>query len=189
MVDGGLEVEAFVLAGIAALVLIGAAVWYRGRSAPFDELEATLESRLEEALPAGRGTHLERPPRVRRIDVLDRDERGERSTAVAPVVRIDLETADTPGSELVFDYVAAVLEALHPELEDREASVARYDLEFAVGPDGLLVEGERRRVTVPPAFADRLLEEETYRAFDLRRDLERDDEANGTATVWGEPRR
>ncbi|APW97773.1 hypothetical protein CHINAEXTREME_08275 [Halobiforma lacisalsi AJ5] len=188
MVDGGIEAGTLVLTGIAAVVLLGTAAWYWGRSAPFGELEAVLESRLTETLPAGRGTHLERPPRVRRIDVLDRDEHGERSVAVAPVVQVDLETTDTPGMELVFDYVAAVLEAIHPELEDHEAPVARYDVEFSVGPDGLLVDGERRRVTVPPAFADRLLEEETYRAFDLRRELERNDEANGTATVWGEPR-
>ncbi|SDR02516.1 hypothetical protein [Natronobacterium texcoconense] len=175
MLDGRLEIVVLAVLLVAGLV---GTVAYRRRFRRESELAATLESRLAGELPAGRGTHLERSPRVRRIDTRDGDQ-------LVPVVRIDLETADTPGMKLVFDYVADVLEAIHPELDGRD--VTRYDLEFSFGPDGLLVEGECRRVTIPAAFADRLLEEETYRAFDLRKDVEQVDERDDeVGTLWKE---
>lgn len=169
-------IEAVAVGGVA-LALLVTSYWWQKRRQPYRALEQTLEERLTEAFPAGAGTHLEQSPRVRRIDVDSSTEHG-----ITPVVRIDLETTDAPGMEIVFDYVADVLEAIHPELGDE--AVTRYDLEFTFGPDGLLVDGQCRRVTVPAAFADRLLEEETYRAFDLRRDVERGDD--GSATLWGE---
>ncbi|AFZ74341.1 hypothetical protein [Natronobacterium gregoryi] len=188
MIDGGLEPTGRLLAGLAVLGLLGAAtVIYRRRNrGSRPELTAALDTALADALPAGRGTHLEQPPQGRGIDVLEGEEGDETmETRLAPAVRIDLETADTPGMELVFDYVADVLEAIHPVLEDHDEPVVRYDLEFSFGPDGLLVDGERRRVTVPATFAERLLEEETYRAFDLRKDVERVDEREDeVGTLW-----
>ena len=146
-------------------------------------LVARLDDRLAET-HTERRTHLERPPAVRELAVVGR---VAGDPVYAPVVRVDLGTADTPGLELVFEYVASVLEAIHPELEAER--VRRYDVEFTFGPGGLLVSGECRRVSVPAELADRLVDEPRYRARDLRRDVKRgDDGTDAPPVVWGECR-
>ena len=183
----------------AGVLLVGAAVVFvaattliaarrRSRSAERPELTRALEERLAEALPAGRGTHLETPPTVRRIAVVDEggadDADGPAAPTIVPVVRIDLETVDPPSENLRFEYVADVLEAIHPVLEARAERVRRYDVEFAFGPGGLLVDGECRRVSVPPAVADRS-RDENYRAADLRRAVRRaDGDPESPAALW-----
>lgn len=181
----------FVGVGVAvifATVLCGAVVVRRRRSSSSqgrDALADALEARLAETLSPGRGSHLERAPTVRRLAIVDGD--GDESTFV-PIVRIDLGTTDAPGLDLVFEYVADVLEAIHPALEERNARVDHYAVEFAFGPDGLLVDGECRRVAVRPELAAKLLEHDDYRAFDLRRDAERADRDDAVTSLWGECR-
>lgn len=173
----------------AAVSIVGIALLAarrRSRSAERPALARTLEERLADALPAGRGTHLETPPTVRRVAVVDEADGtdGTDDPAIVPVVRVDLETIDPPSEKLRFEYVASVLEAIHPALEAREERVRRYDVEFAFGPDGLLVDGECRRASVPPAFADRLRDEDS-RAVDLRRAVRRaDDDPASPAALW-----
>ncbi len=169
------------LAAIAAGVVVAA----RRRRAPGSsrDLERRLEDRLAEA-HTERRTHLERPPTVRELAVVDR---VEGAPVYVPVVRIDLGTADTPGLELIFEYVASVLEAIHPELEAER--VRHYDVQFTFGPGGLLVSGECRRVSVPPELADRLVSEPRYRPRDLHRDVKRGDDGGDDAPVlWGDCR-
>lgn len=60
-------------------------------------------------------------------------------------------------------------------LEARDERVRHYDVEFRFGPDGLLLEGECRRVSVPIGLADESLENDRYRAFDLWQGVERGD--------------
>ncbi|MFC4439159.1 MULTISPECIES: hypothetical protein [Natrialbaceae] len=141
-----------------------------------------IDGRLAETLPPGRGSHLEQAPTVRRLAVsAERD--GE--SVYIPVIRIEFGTTDAPGTRIVFEYVADVLEAIHPVFEARDERVAHYDVEFRFGPDGLLVDGECRRVSVPIEFADELLENDSYRAFDLWRDVERGDGDETVTTLWG----
>ena len=173
------------VAGIGLLPFVRRRLGWNRRSLADD-----LEDRLADAMGPGVGTHLERPPTVRRIARVDgrSGDEAERPASV-PIVRVALGTTDAPGTKLVCEYVAAVLEAIHPVLEERDERVARYDVEFAFGPDGLLVDGECRRVTVAPALADRLLADPEYDAVDLRRDIERADGDDGTSTtLWAECR-
>jgi hypothetical protein len=172
---------------IVALLLVGAlvgSVWAvrYGRSRRRSPLEETIDDRLAESMAPGRGSHLERAPTVRRLAVVE--ERGG-EPVYAPRIRIELGTTDAPGMEMVFEYVASALEAVHPAFEEHGERVARYDVEFTFGPDGLLVDGECRRVTVPAALADELVANDRYRAFDLRRDVERDDgDDESAAALW-----
>ncbi|WP_087714270.1 hypothetical protein [Natronolimnobius baerhuensis] len=177
-----------VLGGIAVAVavVVGVKLVQRLRTRGQRGRVQVLEERLADSMPAGQGTHLESSPQVRAIDSTD-----DEPPAIIPVIRIDLETADRPGMELVFGYVVDVLEAIHPVLEERDDRVERYDLEFTFGPGGLLVDGECRRVSVPPAFAQRVATDDEYRAFELHRDVKaasegKSDEPNADrATLWG----
>ncbi|ELY57164.1 hypothetical protein C491_11703 [Natronococcus amylolyticus DSM 10524] len=153
-----------------------------GRSRRRSPLEAAIDDRLADSMGPETGSHLERAPRVRRLEVLG-EESGE--PAYVPQIRIELGTTDAPGMELAFEYVASALEAIHPVIEEHDEHVAQYDIEFTFGPDGLLVDGECRRVTVPVELAEKLLEDDRYRAFDLRRDVERaDGDAESVAALW-----
>lgn len=166
-------------ASLLVVALVGSVLLVRyGRSRRRSPLETAIDDRLAASMGPGTGSHLERAPRVRRLEVLEEDA-GD--PVYAPHVRIELGTTDAPGTKLVFEYVASVLEAVHPCFRERDERVAYYDVEFTFGPDGLLVEGECRRVTVPAGLADELIEDDRYRAFDLRRDIADDD---STATLW-----
>ncbi|MEY7848748.1 hypothetical protein AB7C87_06035 [Natrarchaeobius sp. A-rgal3] len=178
MTEPSVAAVAAILVGIGLLLFAG----WRRRRRDQHALVSELERKLEAEMAPGTGSHLERAPTVRRLAVVERAE-GDRGDAVVPVVRVDLGTSDAPGMEMVFEYVAAVLEAIHPVLAERDERVAHYDVEFTFGPGGLLVSGECRRVSVPPALADRLFAEENYRAFDLRRDVERGEDGSAT---WAE---
>ena len=172
VVVGGLILAALV-AGVAIVAL------HRRRSHPRPELVRACNDRLAQT-HSERRTHLERPPTIRELAVVDRVDDG---SVYAPVVRVDLGTADTPGMELVFEYVVSVLEAIQPELADER--VDRYDLEFTFGPSGLVVSGECRRVSIPVSLADRIVEDDRFRPFDLRRAVERaDDDPASAARLW-----
>ena len=164
---------------------------HRRRTRDRRALARTLEDRLAEAMGPGTGTHLERAPTVRRLAVVDADETGgDERPALVPIVRVDLGTTDAPGTRLLFEYVADVLESVHPVLAEREVPVHCYDVEFTFGPGGLLVSGECRRVSVAPALADRLCDDDGYRAVDLRRDVARADRSDETpTTMWSGSRR
>ncbi|ELY53324.1 hypothetical protein [Natronolimnohabitans innermongolicus] len=196
------------VAGAVALVIVitvaGAFAWRRVQTRDRRALAAALEDSLADAMGPGVGSHLERAPTVRRIDVVS--ERGDfaadsrtddvsigaadadaQRPSYAPVVRIDLETTDAPGMDLLFEYVTNVLAAIHPVCTARDAPVAYYDVEFTFGPDGLVVAGECRRVSVTPELADRVLEDERYGAVELRRDVERAARDDETPTALWEP--
>ncbi|AGB37803.1 hypothetical protein [Natronococcus occultus] len=173
-----------VLAAVLFVVLVGVGLSLhrrrsRRRRSPLLE---DVDDQLAESMGPGTGSHLERAPRVRRLDVLE----GHNGDPVyAPRIRIVLGTTDAPGMGLVFEYVASALEAAHPRFRERDGRVESYDVEFTFGPDGLLVEGACRRVTVPAALADELLANDRYRAFDLRRDVERaDGDEDSVAALW-----
>lgn len=170
---------------LLAAIAVGTVVALRRRRgpSPASDLERRLDDRLAET-HTERRTHLERPPTVRELAVVDR---VEGDPVYVPVVRVDLGTADTPGLELVFEYVASVLEAIQPKLAGER--VRHYDVQFTFGPGGLLVSGECRRVSVPPELADRLVSESRYRPRDLQRDVKRGDDGDEDAPVlWGECR-
>lgn len=167
----------------AALACALAIRWRkRGDGGERVRLERRTRARLEEALPPGVGTHLDAPLEVDGIAVRT-DERGREG--YVPVVRVDLGTVDAPGTALLFDFVAPILEAVAPAFEGER--VHHYDVRFSFGPGGLLVSGSCRRVAVTPDLASRLLEEPSYRAHDLRRDVERRaDGGDRPPVVWGE---
>ncbi|WP_255168621.1 hypothetical protein [Natrononativus amylolyticus] len=143
-------------------------------------LERRANARLRAALSPGVGTHLETRPTVEVPVVADEDGRSW----YVPVVSVDLETTDAPGPELVFEFVAPVLEAIAPVFAGER--VHHYDVRFTFGPDGLLVSRSCRRVAVTPELAARL-GEPSYRAFDLRRDVDRGGDGEGRPPVlWGE---
>ncbi|MDJ1432420.1 hypothetical protein [Halostagnicola sp. A-GB9-2] len=188
------------LVALAITILLLTLFWRRRGGSSTDgstdvsktnRLAHQLENALEDDHPETR-THLESPPTVRDLSVVGAGEEGE--PVSVPTVRIDLGTIDAPKLNFVFEYVASVLETIHPILEDEEVRVRRYDVQFTFGPDGLLVSGECREVSVPPSMATRLLEEDGYRALELRRDVERGDdgtdrhgENDGSRPVlWGE---
>jgi hypothetical protein len=175
------------LVGFAFVLLAGSVFLVRAvRSSLRSPLAADLDALLADSLEPGRGSHLDRAPTVRRLAVVAE---GEHGSTYAPCIRIDLGTTDVPGMKLVFEYVARTLETIHPHVREGGDSVAYYDVEFTFGPGGLLVDGECRRVTVPVKLADRVLEDERYRAFDLQRDVERaDGDAESVATLWGDCR-
>lgn len=153
-----------VIATLLVMTAVGSYLVFRRRRLE-SPLLAPLERALSEALPAGRGSHLERPPRVR--TVADTDD------GLVPVIRVALEMADRPSQTLAVEFTAEVLAAIHPVLTDRDEQVAAYEVEFTFGPDGLLVDGECGRLTVPMELATRLVAEERYRPFHLKRDLDR----------------
>ena len=161
--------------GLVAAGVVGYLTLSKRRRSP-------LESRLEDALAAQLGpglrTHLEDPITLASLEVVDS---RDGDPVYVPVVSVPLGTTDAPGMNLVCEYVVAVLEVVVPALADEQ--VRRYDVRFSVGPNGLIVSGERRRVSVPPELATRVLEENTYRVYDLRRDLEA---GEGGAVLWEE---
>ena len=162
---------------ITALVLAVAVVGYLTLS---KRRRPPLEGRLEDALVAQLGpglrTHLEEPITLTSLEVVDS---RDGDPVYVPVVFVPLGTTDAPGMDLVCEYVVGVLEVVVPVLADEQ--VRRYDVRFSVGPNGLIVPGERRRVSVPPELASRVLEADTYRVSDLRRDLEA---GTGGAVLW-----
>lgn len=176
--------EAALAVGLLGAALAGAlAVGWRKRADGGEtaRLERRTRARLEEALPPGVGTHLDAPLEVEEIAVRV-DERGREG--YVPVVRVDLGTVDAPGTALLFDFVAPILEAVAPAFEGER--VHHYDVRFSFGPDGLLVSGSCRRIAVTSDLVARL-EEPSYRAHDLRRDVERrDDGGDRPPVVWGE---
>lgn len=182
---GGVAAACVALLGLSLAVRIR-----RRRSTGRPELLRRANRSLEDALPPGVGTHLEGSVRVRRVAAVENADEDR----VVPVVRVPLGTTDAPTLDLAFEYVATVVAALHPVFADE--SVARYDVEFAFGPGGLIVSSECARVSIPPALADRLVDDPTYRARDLRRDAtdadraDRRDEDGETVApvVWGECR-
>ncbi len=179
----GIGVGVILLAGIGLVLFARHRRQTHSRCALADELDA----RLAERLPTGTASHLEQSPTVRHIAVVDSE---TETPLVVPIVRVDLETTDAPGMKLVLEYVAAVLEAIHPVLDGRKERVDHYDVEFTFGPDGLFVEGECRRVSVAPELAARLLEEERYGAFELWRAVKDADRSDDTpTTLWGDCRR
>ncbi|RQH03306.1 hypothetical protein [Natrarchaeobius oligotrophus] len=172
------------IAGLGVVVLAGLLVgWRRRTTGSRRALANELDDRLAESIPTGTASHLERSPTVRRLAVADVDVEDGSTETFVPVVRVALGTSDRPGTELALEYVAEVIETIHPVFRERDERVDRYDVEFTFGPGGLVVSGECRRVSVPADLADRLLEDERYRAFDLHRDVDRDD--GETATLWG----
>ncbi|WP_228442387.1 hypothetical protein [Natrarchaeobaculum sulfurireducens] len=177
----GMQTEVLVGGLLFVALVAGVAIVasHRRRSQPRPELVRTCNDRLA-GTHSERRTHLERPPTIRKLAVADR---ADDDPVYAPVVRVDLGTADTPGIELVFEYVASVLAAIHPELADER--VDRYDLEFTFGPGGLVVSSECRRVSIPASLADRFVDDERFRAFDLQRAVERaDDDPASPAELW-----
>ncbi|MDG5762049.1 hypothetical protein QA600_22290 [Natronococcus sp. A-GB1] len=172
-----LAASLLVVALVAAVLIVRIA-----RSRRRSPLEAAIDDRLADSMGPETGSHLKHAPRVRRLAVVEK--RGA-EPVYAPQIRIELGTTDAPGMEMVFEYVASALEAIHPVIEDHDEHVAQYDIEFTFGPDGLLVSGECRRVTVPVELAEKLLEDDRYLAFDLRRDVERaDGDAESVAALW-----
>jgi len=171
--------EVVALAVVAVLVGVAIVGSRRWRSHEHAELIDELDDQLATALPAGRTSHLERSPTVRRLEVDDEQ--------LIPVVRIDLGMADTPSTTFALEFAADALEAIHPVVCERGLEVSQYELEFAFGPSGLFVGGECRRVTIPAAMVDRLCEDDRYRAFDLHRAVKRadGDPASPTA-LWVE---
>ncbi|MDG5818380.1 hypothetical protein [Natronococcus sp. A-GB7] len=171
-----LAASLLVVALVATVLIVRSG---RSRRSP---LEEAIDDRLAASMAPGTGSHLERAPRVRRLALA---EEGASEPVYAPRIRIALGTTDAPGMKMVFEYVANALETIHPVVEEHDERVAYYDVEFTFGPDGLLVDGECRRVTVPAELVERLLEDDRYRAFDLRRDIERADGDDGSvATLW-----
>ncbi|MCU4742919.1 hypothetical protein [Natronoglomus mannanivorans] len=162
------------------------------------ELERRADDALEASMAPGIGTHLESPITVREVATVVTETGGESTnTALVPIVRVPLGTTDTPGMELVFDYVADVLATVHPVFDAADDPVSHYDVQFTFGPDGLLVSGECRRVGVPVELADRLVTDSSYRAHALRRDVEsradgedgdEDENEDDRAVLWGECR-
>ena len=174
--------------GVLVLTAIGLVLFTRHRRQTHSRrvLAGELDARLAERVPTGTASHLEQSPTVRRIAVVDSE---TETPLVVPIVRVEFETTDAPGMKLVLEYVAAVLEAIHPVLDGREERVDHYDVEFTFGPGGLFVEGECRRVSVTPALATRLLEQERYGAFELWRAVKRADRNDDTpTTLWGDCR-
>ncbi|SIS04662.1 hypothetical protein [Natronorubrum thiooxidans] len=183
---GGLGAICLFLAGVGLTLFVR----YRWQTRIRRALAADLDERLAAALPTGTASHLEQSPTIRRLAVVDTRGDNETETPVyVPIVRVDLETTDAPGMKLLLEYVAAVLEAIHPVLEAREEAVHHYDVEFTFGPDGLFVEGECRRVSVAPELADQLLESARYGPFELWRDVKRADSNGDSPTaLWSDCR-
>lgn len=178
----GAVIAAGLLGTAIASVLLA---WTRRRASRGDRRAAALEreasERLAAALAPGVGTHLDAQLEVDEIAVVA-DEDGCRR--YVPVVRVDLDTSDAPGPKLRFEFVAPIVEAIAPAFAGER--VHHYDVRFTFGPDGLLVSGPCRRVAVTPELAARL-DDPAYRAFDLRRDLERRDDGGEQPPVrWGE---
>ncbi len=170
-------------ASLLAVALVAAVLIVRsGRSRRRSPLEEAIGDRLAASMGPGTGSHLERAPKVRRLEVLEED---ASNPVYTPQIRVELGTTDAPGMKLAFECVASALEAMHPVVEEHDERVAHYDIEFTFGPDGLLVDGECRRVTVPAEFVEKLVENDRYRAFDLRRDVERaDGDDESVAALW-----
>ena len=141
----------------------------RGRSPVVTRLEADLAEALE-------NDYLEGPPSVRLRSV---------ENGVVPTVRLDLDMATPPSGSLTFDYVADVLETLHPAAEGLEA--AHYAIEFTFGPDGLFVSGPCQRVAVTLEQAAAVCDQPGFGPTKLQRAVEAgDDGDDDTPPVrWG----
>ncbi|MFP9191826.1 hypothetical protein [Natronosalvus vescus] len=179
--------ELLLVAGTFVLAAVATAALLIVRSR-LDRSHSDRIRRLEECLAESHTverTHLERPPAVRELAVVERIEDDE--PVYVPVVRVELGMTDPPSMELVFEFVASVLEAIHPVLEEKDVRVRHYDVQFTFGPSGLFVSRLCQRVSIPPALADRLCADARYRPIDLRRDVESgDDGGDETAPVlWG----
>ena len=207
MVESVLWIGALVLAGVATVLLVLVMQRNRrSRSAVFERLDDRLAATHDT-----RGTHLERPPRViamRRVPAASQpnDRRSTASgdtrkkrvrdgstdardepTYVVPVIEVELGSRTPPSEELVYDFVASVLEAVHPELPE-DVTCSHYDVQFRFGPDGLFVSRSCLRIAVPAEMADRLIADDRFRAHDLRRAIKREDDGDEeTPPVhWGD---
>ncbi|MFP9061132.1 hypothetical protein ACLI4R_11445 [Natrialbaceae archaeon A-chndr2] len=175
----------FVLALIATIALI---VVRRRLDRTHQTRVETIEHRLAETHSVER-THLERPPTLRELAVVDRTD-DDRPVYV-PIVRFDLGMTEAPSMDLVFEFVGSTLEAVHPILEDdSDVRVRHYDIQFTFGPSGLFVSRLCQRVSVPADLADRYCSNPNFRAHDLRRAVStRADDTDDAAVVWGSCRR
>lgn len=175
----------FVLAIVATVALV--VVRSRLDRSHSDRIDRIGE-RLAETHSVDR-THLERPPAVRDLAVVDRTDDGH--PVYVPVIRIDLGMTEAPSMDLVFEFVASTLEAIHPLFEaDADVRVRHYDVQFTFGPSGLFVSRLCQRVSVPLELADRLCRDAKYRKFDLQRDV-RDGNAGDGETppvMWADCR-
>ena len=192
MVESVLWIGALVLAGVATVLLVLVMQRNRrSRSAVFERLDERLAATHDT-----RGTHLERPPRViamRRVPAAsspsDRRDAttGEGSTHVVPVIEVELGSRTPPSEELAYEFVASVIEAVHPDLPE-DVTLAHYDVQFRFGPDGLFVSRSCLRIAVPAAMADRLLEDDRFQPLDLQRAIKREDDGDEeTPPVhWGD---
>ncbi|MFP8956021.1 hypothetical protein ACLI4Y_04780 [Natrialbaceae archaeon A-CW3] len=174
----------FVLAAVATITLV---IVRRRLDRSYSDRVRRLEERLEESHTVER-THLERPPQIRTLAVVDRTQDGD--PVYVPIVRVDLGSTEAPSMELVFEFVASVLEAIHPVFAEEDVRVRHYDIQFTFGPSGLFVSRLCQRVSVPPGVAKRVCRDDGYRAFDLRRDVERGDDGdeNTAPVLWGDCR-
>ncbi|MCU4750744.1 hypothetical protein OB919_01910 [Halobacteria archaeon AArc-curdl1] len=181
MPDTLLIAGTFVLAIVATLVLV---VVRRRLDRSYETRVDSLEERLAETHSVDR-THLERPPTIRDLAVVDRTDDGR--PVYVPIVRIDLGMTEAPSMDLVFEFAASTLEAIHPVLEaDPDVRVRHYDIQFTFGPSGLFVSRLCQRVSVPFELADSYCADPQFSVYNLGRMLEkRDDGTDDSAIVWG----
>ena len=187
MLEVALIAGSFVLAALATVLLFRVRRRTRESAAPIDStLRERLDSKLAETHTTER-THLESPPRIHQVVVVDRTDDTE--PTIVPIVRIDLGTTEPPSMDLAFEYVASVLEAIHPVFDDAGVieRVRHYDVQFTFGPDGLLVSRLCQRVSVPLECADRVCRDPQYRAPNVKRDVEAGDDGSDddAPVVWG----
>ncbi|MFP8888995.1 hypothetical protein ACLI4U_04405 [Natrialbaceae archaeon A-CW2] len=175
----------FVLALIATIALI---VVRRRLDRTHQTRVETIEHRLAETHSVER-THLERPPTLRELAVVDRTD-DDRPVYV-PIVRFDLGMTEAPSMDLVFEFVGSTLETVHPILvADPDVRIRHYDVQFTFGPSGLFVSRLCQRVSVPLELVDRLCRDAKYRKFDLQRDVRDGDAGDGETppVMWGDCR-
>lgn len=163
-----------VVAVLAVIVAVGLAVLHvrlirRGRSPAATRLERAVRTAVDDG-------YLENQPSVR----IRTSEAG-----LIPTVRLDLDMATPPSGDLTFEYVGAVLEALHPAAAGME--VAHYAVEFTFGPDGLFVSGPCQRVAVTLEQAAAVCDQPGFTPTKLQRAVEAgDDGDDATPPVrWG----
>ena len=176
-----LIVGTFVLAIVATLALVAVR---RRLDRSYETRVKMLEDRLAETQSVER-THLEGPPTIRELAVVDRTDDGR--PVYVPIVRIDLGMTEAPSMDLVFEFVGSALEAIHPVLEaDPDVRVRHYDVQFAFGPSGLFVSRLCQRVSVPLDLAERYCTNAQFRTHALQRAMKsRDDGTDDPPVVWG----
>ena len=189
MLELALFAGSFVLAAVATALLFRVRRRTRASAAVPSgdrDLRERLDASLAEAHPVER-THLERPPRLHQLATRRGDD-GQRR--LIPVIRVELGSTEPPSETLAFEFVASVLEAVHPLSTDEGATIEQYDVQFRFGPDGLFVSRSCFRVAVPVVLAVRLVTEDDYRAHELRRDVKAGDDGDEETppVLWGDCR-